>query len=273
MAYRYLGNTGLKVSVISYGNMTAHDLGGNTRDEESQKFANESVKYCFEKGINFFDSAEMYAFGAQETQLGIALKNLNVPRKDYIVSVKLFFGGYGVNDSGMSRKHIIEGARRSLKRLQLDYCDLIFSHRPDVNTPMEETVRAFSWLIDQGLAHYWGTSEWSASMIEEACQIAEKYGLHAPMYDQCQYNMMERKMETEYRQLFETRKYGTTIWGPVCAGLLTGKFNDGKRPEGSRGALAVGHMYLHERWEKYLGPTAVEKTVKTLQALSEIAKA
>ena len=169
MAYRYLGNTGLKVSVISYGNMTIDDLGGNARNEESQKFANESVKACFERGINFFDTAELYSFGASETQLGIALKALGVPRKDYVVSTKLMMCGVGVNDAGMSRKHIIEGARNSLKRLQLDYVDLIFSHRPDINTPLEETVRAFSWLIDHGLAHYWGTSEWSAVMIEQAC--------------------------------------------------------------------------------------------------------
>lgn len=134
--------------------------------------------------------------------MGIALKNLGVPRKDYVVSTKLMQCGIGVNDSGMSRKHIIEGARNSLKRMQLDYVDLIFSHRPDFNTPLEETVRAFSWLIDHGLAHYWGTSEWSAAMIEQACQIAERLHLHPPMFDQCQYNMLERRMEQEHRTLF-----------------------------------------------------------------------
>lgn len=173
----------------------------------------------------------------------------------------------------MSRKHIIEGCRNSLKRLQLDYVDVIFSHRPDFNTPLEETVRAFSWLIDQGLAHYWGTSEWSAGMIEQAIEIAKKYRLHAPMFDQCQYNMMERiNMEVNLREVFQAHNYGTTIWGPVCAGLLTGKFNDGHRPEGTRGAKAVGHPFLHHMWEAYLGPEKKDKTVKILQGLAEVAK-
>ena len=166
MGYRYLGNTGMKVSVISYGNMTAHDLGGNVRNEETQKFANESVKYCFERGINFFDTAEIYSFGASETQLGIALKNLGAPRKDYVLSTKLFRCGLGENDGMLSRKHIIEGAKNSLKRLQVDYVDVLFAHRPDFDTPLEEQVRAFSWLIDHGMAHYWGTSEWPPIMIE-----------------------------------------------------------------------------------------------------------
>lgn len=185
MGYRYLGSTGMKVSIIGYGNMTSDDLGGNARNEESQKHAIESVKACFEKGINFFDTAEVYSYGVSEEQLGVALKALGAPRKDYVVSTKLMRCGNGVNDAGMSRKHIIEGTRNSLKRLQLDYVDCIFSHRPDVNTPLEETVRAFSWLIDKGLAHYWGTSEWNVTMIEEACQIAEKFRLHAPRYEQC----------------------------------------------------------------------------------------
>jgi len=275
MAYRYLGNTGMKVSIIGYGNMTADDTVGKAaaRDDESQKFACESVKYCFERGINFFDTAEAYGSGASEIQLGVALKALGVPRNDYIVSTKILWCGAGVNDGGQSRKHIIEGTKNSLKRLQLDYVDIIFSHRHDVNTPLEETVRAYSWLIDQGMAHYWGTSEWPASMIEQAFAIAEKYRLHAPVVEQSQYNMLERdRMELELRDTFMHRKIGTTLWGPVCAGLLTGKFNDGNRPEGSRGAQAQGHPILHGRWEKYLGAANVEKTTKTLQALGEIAK-
>lgn len=151
--------------------------------------------------------------------------------------------------------------------------DVLFAHRPDHCTPLEETVRAFSWVIDQGLAHYWGTSEWSAVMIEQACQIAEKYNLHAPKFDQNEYNMFVREaMEVNLTDLFKARKYGTTIWGPNAGGLLTGKFNDGTRPEGSRGALAVGHPFLHGRWEKYLGSETVEETTKKLKALSEIAK-
>lgn len=179
----------------------------------------------------------------------------------------------GVNDGILSRKHVIEGTRLCLKRLQVDYVDVLFAHRPDHMTPLEETVRAFSWVIDQGLAHHWGTSEWSAVMIQQAISIAEKYNLHPPMFEQCQYNMMERQaMEFDLVGLFRDRKFGTTVWGPACAGLLTGKFNDGNRPEGSRGALAVGHSFLEGRWDKYLGDANVEATKKTLQALGEISK-
>ena len=136
-------------------------------------------------GINFFDTAEFYAFGAAEKQFGKALKELNVPRKDIVISTKLIKVGNGPNDIGLSRKRIIEGCRASLRRLQLDYVDIIFAHRPDYDTPMEEIVRGFSWLIDNGLAHYWGTSEWRPEKFEEACQIAERLRLHAPVAEQC----------------------------------------------------------------------------------------
>jgi len=165
MAYRYLGNTGMKVSVLSYGNWLTNDQ----NSAETQKLCTESIKKCYEMGINFFDTAELYAFGAAETQMGVALKELNAPRKDLVISTKLIKVGTGPNDIGLNRKRIIEGCRASLKRLQLDYVDIIFAHRPDYSTPMEEIVRGFSWLIDNGLAHYWGTSEWTAVKFEEAC--------------------------------------------------------------------------------------------------------
>lgn len=130
-----------------------------------------------------FDTAEFYDYGQSEVQLGFALRNLGVPRKDYVLITKLLKGGHGVNDMGLSRKHIIEGMRLSLKRLGLDYVDIVLASRPDVNTPLEETVRAFSWLVDQGMCHHWGTSMWSAAMVEQACQIAEKFHLHAPALD------------------------------------------------------------------------------------------
>ncbi len=180
MAYRYLGNTGMKVSVLSYGNWLTSD--SNT--EESQKLVNDCVAQCHAAGVNFFDTAEAYASGAAEVQLGNALKLLNVPRKNIVVSTKLIRVGTGPNDIGLSRKRIIEGAKASLKRLQLDYVDLIFAHRPDYETPLEELVRGFSWLIDNGLAHYWGTSEWTATRFEQACQLAEKLGLHKPVVEQ-----------------------------------------------------------------------------------------
>jgi aryl-alcohol dehydrogenase-like predicted oxidoreductase len=162
MAYRYLGNTGTKVSVLSYGNWLTSDQ--NT--EETQQLVTDCVKICYDKGINYFDTAEMYANGKAETQFGIALKELNAPRKNLVVSTKLIRVGSGPNDIGLSRKRIIEGTRASLKRLQLEYVDIIFAHRPDYSVPMEEIVRGFSWLIDNGLAHYWGTSEWNADKFE-----------------------------------------------------------------------------------------------------------
>ena len=181
MAYRYLGNTGMKVSVLSYGNWLTTDQ--NTA--ETQQLVTDCIKKCYEMGINYFDSAELYAFGAAEKQMGVALKELNAPRKDIVVSTKLIKVGTGPNDIGLSRKRIIEGTRASLKRLQLDYVDIIFAHRPDYSTPIEEIVRGFSWLIDNGLAHYWGTSEWTAVKFEEACQVAERLKLHAPVVEQC----------------------------------------------------------------------------------------
>ena len=180
MAYRYLGNTGMKVSVLSYGNWLTSDA--NT--EVSQKLVTDCVKMCYAHGVNYFDTAEAYAYGAAEVQLGKALKELNVPRKNIVVSTKLIKVGTGPNDIGLSRKRIIEGTKASLKRLDLEYVDIIFAHRPDYDTPLEELVRAFSWLIDNGLAHYWGTSEWTAIRFEQACQIAEKLRLHKPVVEQ-----------------------------------------------------------------------------------------
>lgn len=272
MGYRYLGKTGVKVSILGYGNWLTSDA--NT--EESQALVTESIKRCFDAGVNFFDTAEMYACGLAESQMGKALKELNVPRKDYVLSTKMWFCGNQPNDRFLSRKHIIEGLRNSLKRLQTNYVDIVFAHRPDFETPLEEQVRAFSWCIDQGMAHYWGTSEWPASRFEQACAIAEKYHLHAPQVEQCQYNMLEReRMELEYRPLFETRQMGTTIWSPLYGGALSGKYNDGSLPEGSRGQAAVTgttYSYLAPRWNKYFGPSNVEKTKTCLAGIADVAK-
>jgi len=231
------------------------------------------MKKCYDMGVNFFDTAEMYAFGAAETQFGVALKALNAPRKDLVISTKLIKVGTGPNDIGLSRKRIIEGTRNSLKRLQLDYVDIIFAHRPDYSVPMEEIVRGFSWVVDQGLAHYWGTSEWTAFKFEEACQIAEKLGLHAPVVEQCQYHMMQREnVEKQMLALFERRNIGTTIWSPLAGGILTGKYNDGNIPEGSRGELMYktgGH--LAKRADQFFGAENKEKTSKILCGLKAIA--
>jgi aryl-alcohol dehydrogenase-like predicted oxidoreductase len=223
------------------------------------------VKRCWERGINFFDTAEMYHNGESERELGVALKALGVPRKDYVLVTKVFFGGSGVNDMGCSRKHIIEGARAGLKRLDTPYVDVIYAHRPDFYTPLEEQVRAFNWLIDQGLALYWGTSEWPADMIEEACQIAERLGMHAPVTEQPQYNMLVRnRFEKEYKPLFEFRGLGTTIWGANCMGILTGKYNDGKTPAGSRREMAEGNPLFQPFFAPHMSEDVIAETLRKL---------
>jgi len=166
--------------------------------------------------------------------MGQAFEELEIPRHSLVVSTKIFWGGKGVNDRGLSRKHIIEGLNESLERLQMDYVDIVFAHRPDSTVPMEEVARAFNYVIENGKAFYWGTSEWSARQIEEAHHVASKLGLIAPIADQCQYNCFHRqRFEVEYKPLYEKYKYGTTIFSPLASGLLTGKYNDGI-PEGSR---------------------------------------
>jgi voltage-dependent potassium channel beta subunit len=217
MIYRYLGNSGLRVSVISWGNWI------NTKDESDITY--NTVKLAIENGVNFFDTAEIYGLGEGETSLGKALEKLGKRREDLVISTKIFRSGYGVNDSFLSRKHIIEGLNNSLKRLKLDYVDIVFCHRFDNYTPLEETCRAMNWLIEQGKAFYWGTSEWSSSQIMDAHRICEKLNLIKPIVEQCQYNMMVRdKMESEYGYLFTTTKMGTTIWSPLFSGILTGKY-------------------------------------------------
>eukprot|EP00474_Spongospora_subterranea_P008613 CRZ09071.1 hypothetical protein [Spongospora subterranea] len=232
MEYRFLGNTGLKVSALSLGGWVTQ---GAQIDDGT---AVECVKVAYEAGVNFFDTAEVYASGESEKVLGDALKKFNWPRSSLVISTKLYWGGNGVNDRGLSRKHIIEGANASLKRLQLDYVDLIFAHRPDDLTPMEEIVRAFNWLIEQGKAFYWGTSEWSAEQITDACRVAEKLNLISPIMEQPEYNMFNReRVEKEYLPLYKKHGLGTTIWSPLASGVLTGKYIDGSIPSGSRLAL------------------------------------
>jgi len=217
MIYRYLGNSGLRVSVLSWGNWI------NTKNENDITY--ETVKLAVEHGINFFDTAEIYGLGEGEKSLGEALEKLGKRREDLVISTKIFRSGNGVNDSFLSRKHIIEGVNNSLKRLKLDYVDIVFCHRFDSYTPLEETCRAMNWLIEQGKAFYWGTSEWSASQIIDAHRICEKLNLIKPIVEQCQYNMMVRdKLESEYGHILNTAKLGTTIWSPLFSGILTGKY-------------------------------------------------
>jgi len=216
MEYRYLGNTGLKVSIIGFGNWV------NNFNNEKTK---ECFKKCLENGINFFDTAEAYGLGKSETSFGKVIKELNIPREKIVVSTKIYRVGDDPNDSFLSRKHIREGVSNSLKRLQLEYVDIVFCHRYDMHTPLEETCRAMNWEIEHGHAFYWGTSEWTSSQIMEAYGICDRIGLKRPVVEQCHYNMLYRtSMEVDYRDLFRKYKMGATIWSPLECGILTGKY-------------------------------------------------
>jgi voltage-dependent potassium channel beta subunit len=262
MQYRRLGSAGLQVSALSFGSWVTF---GNQADED---LAYEMMKTAFDAGVNFFDNAEAYAGGDSEILMGKVFKRAGWKRSDLVVSTKIFWGGAGPNDKGLSRKHILEGTEAALKRLQLDYVDLIFAHRPDINTPVEETVRAFNHLINQGKALYWGTSEWSAAQIMEAYAVARREHLIPPQMEQPQYHMFHReRFESEYARLYEEIGLGTTIFSPLASGLLTGKYNQGI-PEGTRASLE-GYEWLRERFEN---EEAVNNIVKVGQ-LIQIAEA
>jgi len=258
MKYNHLGKSGIKVSTIGLGFM----------DIQDQNLITQLVKTAWENGVNFFDNAEFYGQGKVETFFGNALKELKIPREDIVISTKIFWGGQGVNRVGLSRKHIIEGATNSLKRLQLDYVDIIMAHRFDSETPLEEICRAFDWLIRHGKALYWGTSEWPAKKLWEAIGICEKLGLVKPIADQCEYSMLNReKMEVEYIDLFDEVGFGTTVWSPLCGGILTGKYNK-EVPQDSRYATA----WYKSAYDKWLGPQNIENTRVMLNGLEAIAK-
>jgi voltage-dependent potassium channel beta subunit len=223
MEYRRLGKSGLQVSVLSFGSWITFgkQIGDNT--------AEELMSLAYDSGVNFFDNAEIYARGQSELVMGAILKKKNWVRSSYCVSSKVFFGFEEgkPNQTGLSRKHIVEGCNAALKRLQLDYLDMLFCHRPDKNTPIEETVLAMNTLIQQGKILYWGTSEWANDEIMAAIAVAKDYKLIGPTMEQPQYNMFERtKLEKDYLLLFRDHGLGTTIWSPLASGLLTGKYNN-----------------------------------------------
>lgn len=259
MEYRRLGKSGLRVSALSLGAWVTY--GGQVGEEVAET----CMVAAYDAGVNFFDNAEAYAQGRAETVMGNVIKRVGWRREDLVISTKIFWGGEGPNDQGLSHKHIIEGMHNALRRLQTDYVDLVFCHRPDPNTPIEETVRAMDIVIKQGKAFYWGTSEWSAADIMRADGIARQYGLTPPTMEQPQYNMFFReRVEKEYAPLYKELGYGTTIWSPLASGLLTGKYNEGI-PEDSRAALKgyewiQGHVITPERVEKVkqLVPVAKE---------------
>lgn len=228
MRYRRLGKTGLKVSELSLGSWVTY--GGQVGDD--------AAKVCmvaaYERGVNFFDGAEVYAKGEAERSMGRILKQTGWRREGLVLSTKLFWGGEGPNDVGLSHKRVIEGFHAALRRWQVDYLDLAFCHRPDPDTPIEETVRAFDILIKQGKLFYWGTSEWSAADIASAIRIARELGATPPVMEQPQYSLLAReRLEREYAPLLAEHGYGTTIWSPLASGMLSGKYDAGI-PAGSR---------------------------------------
>lgn len=228
MEYRYLGRSGLKVSALSFGSWVTFG------DQVDEQVAFDCMKEAYDAGVNFFDNAEAYAGGQSETMMGNIINKAGWKRSDLVLSTKIFWGGDGPNDTGLSYKHIIEGTNAALKRMQTEYVDLVFCHRPDLHTPIEETVRAMDQVIQSGKAFYWGTSEWSAVQIQKAYQVARQHNLRPPLMDQPQYNMFHReKVESEFKPLYDDMGLGTTIWSPLASGLLTGKYNDGI-PDDSR---------------------------------------
>jgi voltage-dependent potassium channel beta subunit len=221
MEYRRLGKSGLQLSALSLGSWLTFG------QQISDKTADELMGIAYDAGVNFFDNAEGYAEGKSEIVMGKILKSHKWERESFVVSSKVFFGAEnkGPNRMGLSRKHVIEACNAALKRLQVDYLDLYFCHRPDKNTPIEETVWAMNTLLQQGKILYWGTSEWSGVEIMEAIRVAKQYNLIGPTMEQPQYNLIERqKMENEYLLLFKEYGLGTTIWSPLASGLLSGKY-------------------------------------------------
>lgn len=253
MEYRRLGKSGLQVSLLSLGSWVTF---GN---QITDKTAESLMKIAYDAGVNFFDNAETYADGQSEIVMGKILKKMNWDRSSYLVSSKVFWGGKLPNQYGLSRKHIIEACHAALKRLHVDYLDLYFCHRPDKNTPIEETVRAMSHLVDSGKVLYWGTSEWSAQQITEAFGIAREHHLVPPTMEQPQYNMFCRdRFEVEYHRLYQHEiGLGTTIWSPLASGILTGKYNS-KLKDKTRIDLA-GMEWLKE---KTIGDSAKTKLAK-----------
>ncbi len=222
MKYRNLGNSGLKISELSFGSWVTFV------NQLKEKEAMECMSYAYERGVNFFDNAEAYASGESEVLMGNILNKLKWDRDTYIVSSKVFWGGELPTQRGLSKKHIHDACNAALKRLRVDYLDLFFCHRPDPETPIGETVYAMNDLMLQGKILYWGTSEWSSKEIKEAFKYAEKFNLRGPSMEQPQYNLLFRdRFEKEYKNIFKKYKIGSTIWSPLASGLLTGKYNEG----------------------------------------------
>ncbi len=263
MEYRRLGKSGLKVSALSFGAWVTF---GNQMDVDA---ALATMQVAYDAGVNFFDNAEIYAHGMAETIMGAALQKAGWRRDSYLVSSKVMWGSVPdakPTQQGLSRKHVVEACHQALERLQVDYLDMYFCHRPDPETPMEELVWTMTNLIQQGKALYWGTSEWSAQQIMEAHSVARQYNLLPPTMEQPQYNMLYRqRFEVEYGRLYDAIGLGTTIWSPLASGLLTGKYNDGV-PADARINLP-GYEWLRDMFESAEGQRNLAK-VRELTALA-----
>lgn len=261
MEYRRMGKTGLQLSALSFGSWVT--FARQTDDHTNERL----MMQAYDAGVNFFDNAEVYSAGLSEEMMGRVLKKVNWDRSSYVLSSKAYFGWKGEdkkpNQHGLSRKHLMEACEEALQRLQVEYLDLYYCHRPDRNVPIEEVVRTMNTLIQQGKIFYWGTSEWSAAEIMEAHMVARDLGLEGPSVEQPEYNLFNRmKMEVDYEPIFRNVGMGTTIWSPLASGILTGKYNDGI-PEGSRMSLE-GYEWLKER-------AVVEDKLSRVKALGDFA--
>ncbi len=260
MEYRRLGRSGIKVSALSFGSWVTFDA--QLKDD----LAMECMQAAYDAGCNFFDNAEAYAGGESEAIMGRVIAELGWPRWSYVLTTKVFWGLNRVPNmqNTLNRKYLMHAIDGSLERFGLDFVDVLYCHRPDPDTELEETVWAMSDIISAGKAHYWGTSEWAADEIRGAIEIAERHHLHKPVTEQSQYNILERtRVEHEYKRLFDETGYGETIWSPLASGLLTGKYRDGI-PDDSRGAVP-GYGWLASR----LSDAATLAKVERLRPISD----
>lgn len=263
MEYRRLGKSGLKVSALSLGSWVTFGK------QVEMKDARNLLKTAYDAGINFFDNAEGYEAGESEKIMGEAIKSLGLSRDTFAVSSKVFWGGENKMQLGLSAKHVRDACDMALKRLQVDYLDLYYCHRPDIDTPVEETVRAMHNLVLQGKIIYWGTSEWSAQQITQAHAVARAYGLTPPVMEQPQYNLLHRdKVEREFLPLYETYGLGTTTFSPLASGILTGKYNEGI-PSDSRLNLP-DYKWLKDLWTSEEGKQKLEKVRKLTDLSKEL---
>ena len=263
MQYRRLGSSGLHISILSFGAWVTFSK------QVDQQLAYDLICKAYDHGVNFFDNAEIYEHGAAEELMGNALKKAAWRRDSYCVSSKVFWGGPKPTQRGLSKKHIHDPCHNALKRLQVDYLDLYFCHRPDPNTPILETIFAMNDLITQGKILYWGTSEWRPNQLIEAYKVASKHGLRGPSMEQPEYNLLNRKnIEVNLKPIIDKYGLGTTIWSPLCSGMLTGKYQKGI-PKGSRFDLP-GYEWLKDKYNSEVGKTRIEKVTQLNIAIKDI---